>query len=306
MKNKKTILYAEDNQPLREMMRDFFEQKGYTVLVAENGKQALKILSEEKIHLLVTDLDMPEMDGLILTKKAYQLNPDMPTIVLTGLGTIKDAIEVMKHGAVDFLAKPAKPEYLLQLVELHLQRLQVTKYSEKLPAFLTKGNVSYTLPAQEYLFLPVIVWHIANLIKQFGYIDATVLQTVKTLLHEVLTNAMYHGTLGVESKGLRDKENGGTLFMEEIVRRALSADYANKSIRIAIDMNETQLVVEIADDGLGFDWKQKLQNAQDPKSFLLPYGRGLSIATGLWGEDFVMNEAGNVVTLHFKKEKVLK
>ena len=83
-----------------------FSKEGYTVLTAENGKRALDLASGDAIDVLISDLIMPDMNGVELLQKVKQLHPNCSAIIVTAYGTIKSAVEAMRLGAYSYLQKP--------------------------------------------------------------------------------------------------------------------------------------------------------------------------------------------------------
>ncbi len=114
---KRTILIAEDEEKMRRIL-EINLQDQYRVLLAKDGEEALRLFKENEIHLLVTDLKMPERDGLSLLHEVKRLLPEIPVILITAYGTIESAVHAMKEGATDYLLKPIKMEE----VELVVQR----------------------------------------------------------------------------------------------------------------------------------------------------------------------------------------
>ncbi len=100
------ILTVEDDEFVREIIVAFLEDSGYVVLQAENGRQGLEIFRSEHPDLLLLDLRMPEIDGLEVLSVVTREAPDTPAIVVSGMGTIGDAIKALKLGAWDYIAKP--------------------------------------------------------------------------------------------------------------------------------------------------------------------------------------------------------
>ena len=122
-------LLVEDEANMVRTLAKILERKGYTVDAASTGEEALRRLSERTYDLLITDLNMPVMDGLQLLREMKERQIAPATIVLTGHGTIQSAVEAMKLGAGDYLIKPCHPDELLmvaaRLLELRQLRREV-------------------------------------------------------------------------------------------------------------------------------------------------------------------------------------
>src|SRR5919205_763317 len=100
------VLVVDDEQSLRKVLAATLQREGYEVQVAADGEEALGALDRDGADVVVTDLVMPKLDGLSLLRKVVSRHPDVPVIVITAHGRIDSAVEAMKAGAFDFLAKP--------------------------------------------------------------------------------------------------------------------------------------------------------------------------------------------------------
>src|SRR5918911_1490243 len=100
------VLVVDDEQSLRKVLAATLQREGYEVTVCGDGEEAISALERDGADVVVTDLVMPRMDGLSLLRKVVSRHPDVPVIVVTAHGRIDSAVEAMKAGAFDFLAKP--------------------------------------------------------------------------------------------------------------------------------------------------------------------------------------------------------
>ena len=100
------VLVVDDEQSLRKVLAATLQREGYEVTVCGDGEEAISALERDGADVVVTDLVMPRMDGLTLLRKVVARHPDVPVIVVTAHGRIDSAVEAMKAGAFDFLAKP--------------------------------------------------------------------------------------------------------------------------------------------------------------------------------------------------------
>jgi nitrogen regulation protein NR(I) len=102
----KQILVVDDEPNLRRVLSAQLERDGYDVHAAEDGEQALSILKEHHIDLVITDLRMPRIDGMELLRRAQKLDAELPVVMITAHGTVDNAVEALKTGAFDYLTKP--------------------------------------------------------------------------------------------------------------------------------------------------------------------------------------------------------
>lgn len=125
MSDKPVILIVEDEKNTREGLERTLNRK-YHVIQADNGERALRLLAEQPVDILLTDLRMPGMDGLTLVRRAIAHESQPVCIVLTAYGSIESAVEAMKVGAYDFLTKPLNLDQLEIVIEraLHSRRLE--------------------------------------------------------------------------------------------------------------------------------------------------------------------------------------
>lgn len=119
------ILLVEDDRALREALADTLALGGYPYLEAGDGEAALQLLEREQVAMVVSDVNMPGMDGHALLRVLRERFPQLPVLLMTAYGTVQNAVEAMRDGAVDYLVKPFEPAALLELIALHAQgRLQ--------------------------------------------------------------------------------------------------------------------------------------------------------------------------------------
>lgn len=120
-----TILVVEDDNDLREALCDTLKLAGYSVVHAGNGVEALPLLTEKSFDLVVSDIQMPAMDGHNLLKKIKAKNLDVPVILMTAYGTIQQAVDAMRDGAVDYMVKPFEAEVLVNMVSRYARATDV-------------------------------------------------------------------------------------------------------------------------------------------------------------------------------------
>ncbi len=136
----KAILIVDDEEGIRESLEKVLAKAGYLTTTASTGNEAFGILSEKPIDIVLTDLKMPDGDGLELLKLIKKKSPDVEVILLTGFGTIETAVEAMKEGAYDFITKPPKKALILSTVERAIERQNLAQENKYLRAQLGKTS----------------------------------------------------------------------------------------------------------------------------------------------------------------------
>jgi DNA-binding NtrC family response regulator len=119
------LLVVDDEKNIREGLAASLEMDGYEVVTALDGEAGLKRFGKGDIDLVITDLKMPGLSGEELLRRICAENPGIPVIVLTGHGTVENAVEAMREGAWDFLTKPVNLDHLSQLVKRALQNREL-------------------------------------------------------------------------------------------------------------------------------------------------------------------------------------
>jgi two-component system response regulator AtoC len=126
------VLVADDEIGIREFLADTLRLDDHDVVEAVDGRDALRRLDERAYDLLITDLKMPNLDGLSLLKKARADQPELEVIVLTAHGSIESAVDAMRHGAFDYLTKPlGSPDELRLLASRALERRRLVDVRDR-------------------------------------------------------------------------------------------------------------------------------------------------------------------------------
>ena len=111
------LLFVDDEPALRGLMAERLTERGFEVVEAENGEKALELLEQFAFDIVITDLRMPGIDGARVIQSAKERYPGIVAIVITGYGTVKDAVEAIKRGADDFIAKPFQFDELMHVLQ---------------------------------------------------------------------------------------------------------------------------------------------------------------------------------------------
>lgn len=112
----RAVLVVDDEEPIRRLLAGILGEAGYLVMQAGTGSEALSVLRTRPVDLLVTDIRLPDIDGIALMQQAFGFDARMTAITMTGYGTVDLAVNAMKAGAADFLTKPFLPDMVLLTV----------------------------------------------------------------------------------------------------------------------------------------------------------------------------------------------
>ncbi len=119
------VLVVDDEDVIRRGICRVMEGRGYQAEAAESGYGAVEKLQKTPFSIVITDLKMPGMDGIEVLKAIKILQPEVPVIIITGYSTVDTAVEAMKNGAFDYIAKPFTPDQMIEMVEKALEQKTV-------------------------------------------------------------------------------------------------------------------------------------------------------------------------------------
>jgi DNA-binding NtrC family response regulator len=188
--SQKHLLLVEDETPLRQAIAEQLADRGYQVEQADSGETALARLGEFAFDIIVTDLRLPGIDGSAVVEAAVERYPHIVAIVVTGYGTVKDAVEAIKRGAWDFVSKPFQIDELLHVLDSALEQRRLKSENAYLRAQLEdryrfEGIVGKS-PAMTRLF---------QLLETVAPTHSTILITGETGTgKEVVSRAIHHNS----------------------------------------------------------------------------------------------------------------
>jgi len=184
------ILVADDEKNIRSGLAKSLEMDGYEVVQAEDGQEALRQMHKTEIDLILADLRMPKLPGDKLLKKVVSAYPAIPVIILTGHGTVDNAVEAMRDGAYDFVTKPVNLERLGLLVKRALSRRELARKHQELEAEISRLGKQKL--GAEILGKSAIMHHVFELLKQVAPTKASVLITGESGTgKELVANAIH-------------------------------------------------------------------------------------------------------------------
>src|ERR1700733_5388322 len=115
------ILIIEDDLDMSQLLKRFLTKNGYEVELAQNGKKGIEAFTVNQPNLVLCDFRLGDLDGTEVLNKIKDIEPTIPFIIMTGYSDIRTAVNVMKLGAYDYLAKPLLPDETLQLIKRALE-----------------------------------------------------------------------------------------------------------------------------------------------------------------------------------------
>jgi len=143
MPNKKSfVLFVDDEEPMRQAVTQWLELAGFETVAYDNAAAACTQLSVSLRGVVVTDLKMQGMDGLQLLRKAQEIDPELPVVVITGHGDVETAVEAMRLGSYDFIEKPFAPERLLEVLHRATEKRNLVLENRRLRRTVNEASLN--------------------------------------------------------------------------------------------------------------------------------------------------------------------
>ena len=276
---------------LLESRADSQSPTGITVTYASNGKEALEAMTRETPDAVLTDLQMPEMNGLDLVIQVRSRFPLVPIILMTAHGSEELAVRALQSGAASYVPKRELSRDLLETVEGVIEMASTRRDQKRLMESLEHTESHFVLTNDPSLIPPLVSYLKDNVFRMSGSDDTGLIQTTMAL-REALLNAMEHGNLQLDS-ALR--ENDDHSYHQLARERRAMKPYSDRRVHVTTRETKSEAIYVIRDEGPGFD-TSKLPDPTDPVNIEKRSGRGLLLMRAFMSE-VRHNKQGNEVTL---------
>ncbi|MFZ5997206.1 MAG: sigma-54-dependent transcriptional regulator [Nitrospirota bacterium] len=253
------ILVIDDDLRMRQLISDVLKEDSIVPLLIDDSREALGIIDNRTINIVITDLMMPHVDGIGVLAHAKKVNPDTLVIVVTGYGTVESAIEAMKKGAYDYIQKPFEPDEFLMLFRRAREHVQLVRENRQLLREIEGCKYD------EIVGTSKAISDLKELIARIAPFDTTVLvqsetgtgkELVSRLIHEgskrsnkrflpvncaALSESLLEAELfgyekgaftgaDMQKRGLFESAQGGTIVLDEM--NATSTNFQVKLLRV--------------------------------------------------------------------------
>lgn len=269
------ILIVDDNPLDRELARGLIDaHNGWHGEYASNGVEALEHLEASTPLAIVTDLQMPELDGLALVRAVRRLYPSIPIILMTAHGSEEIALEALVEGASDYVPKHRLAADLPRVIESVLAIASGNRPHGEVTCWLQYKQIRYAVPCDSNL-IPVLVDQLQQAAYDFGLVDSASRVRLAKCLAEALRNAMNHGC------------------------RSPGASTA-AGVQVAAELSPSEAKFVVRDPGAGFNTAALVSPRQAPSQLTADTGRGLALIQ-LFMDEVRFNDLGNEITLIKRK-----
>jgi len=287
-----TLLVVDDSEFEHQAIAGLLRVvAGLRVVHASGGAAGLEMVDREVPDAVLTDLFMPDMDGLELVQKVRARRPGVPLILMTAFGSEDVAIQALRAGAANYLPKKDLSRDLVGMVR---------QVQDLLNADRRRRDLFQCVERRESIFDigndPEMVGPLSQVLQEeldgLGILDRTAQIRIRVALQEAIANALFHGNLEVSSDLRQDDERAFYNLAEE--RRRIEP-YKSRRIRIATHLDRRKGMFVISDQGPGFD-ASRINKPIDPEDLLRVGGRGLLLIRTFMDE-VTFNAAGNSITM---------
>lgn len=243
------------------------------------------------VDLVVTDLCMPERDGLELLRELQQRHPLIPVVVMTGYGSEEIAVKALQEGAAGYVTKRRLTGDLADVTERVLDAAHRSRHRTELLRLITRQSLAFELDNDQRRISP-LVHYVTDLCLRLGIVSEHDRVRIAIALEEALLNAIIHGNLEV---GSELREECGNTYVRLIARRKSHPRYGARRVRVECDLTPEEARIVIRDEGPGFD-VSTLPDPRDPARIALASGRGVLLMRSFLDE-VSHNSTGNEITL---------
>ena len=282
------ILIVEDSPVDQLLIKRLLVRPQWVTQIASDGKEAVELIGKVRPDLVITDMQMPIMNGLELVKYVRENDPTLPVVLVTAKGSENTAVEALRNGATSYSPKARLSSDLVATVEHVLDMAQRMQYSHDVEFSPTPKSYAVVLKNDLNLIGPTIENIQANLP---SWSDRDRLQ-IGMAIDEALVNAMHHGNLEVDSTM---REGDETDYYEMIRIRQGKAPWNNRRVRVESEFSDQHICIQVSDEGPGFD-PLTIPDPRTPENLHRVSGRGLFLIRNFM-DQVAHNSAGNQITM---------
>lgn len=299
-----TLLVADDSTFDRELVgRILADDPSFTVEMVENGRLALERLKQGGVDLVLTDLEMPEVNGFQVVTTMRVDFPNVPVILMTGVGSEVVAMDALEQGAASYVPKRKLNERLLETIrDVMAVALTARAYQELINCF-DSTDFSLTLGSDSALFDP-LVDYVQQIVGGMNLCDASEGYRLGVALREALFNALYRGNLEITSEQMSEESERLLLGKPSLVEERRNEEpYCNRKIYVHVQVGSDEAKLTVRDEGPGFD-VTSLPTTSMPNALGDSGGRGI-VLMRTHMDEVTFSEEGNSVTM-VKRSAALK
>lgn len=261
------ILVIDDDESILRLLAKFLKSEGHCVVTEINGSDAIETFKKEKFDLVITDMYMPDLDGLDIIRNIKDINQNIPIIVLTAAGSITNVVQSLKLGAFNYMTKPVNINEVREIIQKAFLTSAASRQHKNFYTFLSSAvSVFKIKSAVEHL--EGISFYLNNMLVFYGFSSGWQIQLALT---EAFTNAVCHG----------------------------NHSSPDKTVTCEITFNKDEVTICIEDEGEGFEVPD-LKNYKLNDDKYAGSGRGIFLINS-YMDSVEFNEKGNRINMTKKR-----
>ena len=286
------VLVVDDSPMDRRTVGTLLEGiPGVEVCFANNVDEAHSILTSSPPHVVITDLVMPERDGLELISTLVADHPLIPVILMTGRGSEETAVQALQAGAASYVPKSLLNQRLADTVQHVLSVAHEERSQMQLMGSMLQSHSQFLLENDPSMIPPLINF-LHRSVRTVGLCDESEGIRTCVALEESVNNALFHGNLELDSN---TREHSPAEYRELMEQRRREEPYSSRRVHVDVRLTREHGTFIIRDEGPGFD-PGSLPNPTDPEQLERASGRGLLLIRTFMDE-VSFNPTGNEITL---------
>jgi len=285
------VLVVDDSALDRRLATRMLEEIGLDVVGATHGRDAVRLIELSVPDLVLTDMQMPEMDGLALVQHVTEAYPAIPVILMTAFGSEELAVKALQIGAASYVPKQNLARDLVGTVKNVLAVARARHATRAMLGSLTRIESDYVL-SNTLEGLDSLLGQIKEQMRQMKVFGEHEILRIGTALYESLVNAIEHGNLELKSA---DRELPHQDYRRLFEERSQKSPYRSRHVYLTSSLSRNRAEFTLRDQGPGFD-VSKLRDPTAPENVDQVNGRGLFLIRTFMDE-VRFNARGNEITM---------
>jgi YesN/AraC family two-component response regulator len=267
------VLIVDDDEITSDLIEIIVSSAGHETRTAVDGFEGFQVFEQFAPDLVITDIQMPSMNGLELLAAIRRRNPDTIVIVATAYGSEEYALKALRTQASNYLKKPVEPKQLLALLHQYAAATEARNKERAVSRFITDSTLTMTFGNELEMVYDIVDYLINQASQHVANGDVSMLRLG---LAELITNAIEHGNLGITYDMKTDAMNAGD-YEKIIERRRADPSYAARIVSVHAKIDGQSCEYTITDGGDGFDWAS-LPTEVTPELLFSSHGRGIILS----------------------------
>lgn len=244
-----SVLVVEDSLTQSTQIRLMLKSAEFEVYVAENGCEALDILQKHQPDIVLTDLQMPEMDGLQLVQAIRDRHPHLPVVLMTQHGSEEIALDALRQGAASYLPKNQLHHHMVATLDEILESARLAHRQDLVEQRRFRTEIQYRLENDPTLIGPLAA-QVEQELEDLKFANPTIRRQLGVALRKAIDNAIFHGNLELSEA---DRAEGELVYRDLAERRRTKPPWCERNVWVTLAIDESDARFIVRDEGPGFD-----------------------------------------------------